>query len=79
MKTSTQPAIEVPIRPNLGNKPIQGYSPIPEVVPTLNDQENLKNQELSHITSRDNTFIVEENRPRFPWLNQEGAPSKGTS
>jgi len=37
----------------------------------------LKNQELSHLISRDNAFIVDENRTRFPWLNQEGAPSKG--
>jgi len=36
-KTSTQPATEVPIRPNLKNNPIQSYSPIPEVSPALND------------------------------------------
>ena len=75
--TSTQPATEVPIRPNLENKAIQGCSPIPEVSPTINDQEKSKNEELSHLTSRDNAFTVDENSQRFPRLNQKGAPSKG--
>ena len=76
-KTSIQPATEVPIRPNLEIKSIQGCSPITQVSPTLIDQEISKNQEISHLTSRDNAFTVDENRLRFPWLNQEGAPSKG--
>jgi hypothetical protein len=74
-KTSTQPATEVPIRPNLENKSIQGCSPIPEVSPTINDQEKSKNEELSHLTSRDNAFTVDENSQRFPSLNQEGCRS----
>ena len=62
-KTSTLPTTEVPI--SLQNKPIQGYSPILKVIPTFSDQENLKNQELSHLTSRFNAFTDDENRPRF--------------
>ena len=65
-KTSTLPTTEVPIRPNhLQNKSIQGYSPILKVIPTFIDQENLKNQELSHLTTRYNAFTDDKNRPRF--------------
>jgi len=60
-KTSTQPTTEVPIRPNLENKPIQDFSPTPEVSLILNDQENSKNQELSCLTSRDNAVTDVEN------------------
>jgi len=50
---------------------------MPDGNPTRNDQENLNDQELSHLTSQDNVVTDVESRQRFLWLNQEGAPSKG--